>query len=243
MENQKKLTGAFALFGKSLTLIRKNLKLYALIFALEAFAVFTDLLAGDHPNSNTLQTLSIFLDVTNVLACVGAAVLNLRVAQGKTPDLSSIFDELGNNWLWLKLTGFYLMAGVLIVLSLLVFFAPALTALAVFSTSSLPLPYYLFIPPIFLAFICILFGWRWFLVPYLLVDKKTKLRESLSESWKMTKGYAWSIWSIFLVMFLIGLAALINHFFAVFLITCYLVAPAIRYEEIKLAKLQPALNP
>lgn len=77
---------------------------------------------------------------------------------------------------------------------------------------------------------------RFFLAPYVMLDKKLGIRESLDKSTELSKLNPGSIWGIIGVMFLIGLVNIIPVFggLAAFALGgLYSVAPAIRYMQLK----------
>ena len=77
---------------------------------------------------------------------------------------------------------------------------------------------------------------RYFLSPYVLLDKNVGIREAMSRSAAMSKPHSGSVWGVIGVIFLIGLAGVIP--FIGWLISfvlgfLYSVAPALRYQELK----------
>lgn len=90
----------------------------------------------------------------------------------------------------------------------------------------------------FFAFIVpgIILLWRFFLAPYILLDKNTGLDEALRRSWRMTKGNFFPIFAVILVSFLFGLTGLIPYIgiiISFLLAVAYSCAPALRYQELK----------
>lgn len=228
-----KLATAVELFGKSYALVRKNLNVYAFVYAIPAAMViagviqiiadsqrhgwdfghaFSSSFLGPNIGSDSsVQTASAILSIVLLLGAivsyVMAIVLNLRVAQGKKPTLRSLWDEVTEGWLWAKLLGL----GILTVLVLIVGFV------------------LLIVPGV-------IFLWRLFLAPYILVDKKTKVFDALSISWNMTKGYAWPIYGILLFSFVLaltGVVPIIGTLVSFVLGVAYAAAAALRYQEIK----------
>lgn len=78
---------------------------------------------------------------------------------------------------------------------------------------------------------------RYFLAPYVMLDKRPKsIMEAMEISARMSKPYSGSIWGIIGVMFLIGLISIIpviGWLASFFLGVAYSVAPALRYQELK----------
>ncbi len=227
------LNSAIDLFGKSYVLVRENLNVYTLVYAIPAAMViagviqliannqrhgwswghaFSSSFLGPNIGSNSsVHTASAILTIVLLLGAVVsyflAIVLNLRVAGGQTPTLRSIWDEVTQDWLWAKLLGL----GILTVLVLLVGF-------------------------ILLIIPGVIFLWRLFLAPYVLVDRKTSIMDALSQSWNMTKGYAWPIYSILLFSFVLaltGIIPIVGSLIAFGLGVAYAAAPALRYQELK----------
>jgi hypothetical protein len=77
---------------------------------------------------------------------------------------------------------------------------------------------------------------RYFLAPYLVLDKRLDITQAMDTSAEITKAYSWSVWSIIGVMVVIGLANLIPGigWLIAFAGGClYSLAPALRYQELK----------
>lgn len=77
---------------------------------------------------------------------------------------------------------------------------------------------------------------RYFLAPYVMLDKKLGIREALDSSAALSKKNTGAIWGVIGVMFLIGLANIIPIIggLAAFGLGClYSVAPALRYQQLK----------
>lgn len=77
--------------------------------------------------------------------------------------------------------------------------------------------------------------WRWFLAPYILLDRNVPISEALVQSWEMTKGYAWPIYAVILVSILwalTGAVPVVGGIISFLLAVAYSVAPALRYQEL-----------
>jgi hypothetical protein len=77
---------------------------------------------------------------------------------------------------------------------------------------------------------------RYFLAPYVMLDKNTGIRESLDKSADLTKLNTGSVWGVIGVMILIGLLNIVPIIggLAAFVFGClYSVAPALRYQQLK----------
>jgi len=229
------LTSAVDLFGKSYALVRKNLNVYALVYALPAALViagvaqliadnqrkgwswshtFSSSIFGPNLGSDSsVHVASLILSVALFLgafiAYFMAIILNLRVAQAGSPTLGSVWQEYKRNLLWLKLVGLTVLSLLIILVGFVLIIIPG-----------------------------VIFVWRLFLAPYILIDKNGKIMDALSESWNMTKGYAWPIYSIIGFSFLLGITGLVpivGGLIAFALGTAYAAAPALRYQELKKA--------
>lgn len=228
------LTSAVDLFAKSYSVVRTNLNAYAFIYAIPAIlsiATFAQIMHDSHkyswgighvisssimgPNWNSNNTsfpvagaiLFVAFLIASVIASLMAAVLNLRAAQGKKVSLSTVWKEFSGGWLWLKLLGLVIVAAVIIFVGFILLIVPGIILL-----------------------------WRLFLAPYILIDKKTTIDEAISQSWRMSKGHAWSIYSILLFSFVLalsGIVPLVGNLIAFVLATAYAAAPALRYQEIE----------
>lgn len=223
------LTSAVDLFGKSYGLVRQNLNTYALVYAVPAamyiagtiqlldndqtenwdwVSVFSFSLFGPDSSFEAGSVIfAVVLFMASIISYFLATILNLRVAQAHEPAFRSLWQEFKDNWLWAKLAGL----GIVTILILVVGFV------------------LLIIPGIILL-------WRLFMAPYILIDKKTDVMDALADSWNMTKGYAWPVYSILLFSFVLSLTAIfpiVGGLIAFALSVAYAVAPALRYQEIK----------
>jgi hypothetical protein len=77
---------------------------------------------------------------------------------------------------------------------------------------------------------------RYFMASYVMLDKKTSIQESLSQSASLTKQNTGAVWGVIGVMFLIGLlniVPIIGGLAAFAFGVLYSVAPALRYQQLK----------
>lgn len=77
---------------------------------------------------------------------------------------------------------------------------------------------------------------RYFLAPYVMLDKKVGIQEALGQSAALSKINTSSIWGIIGVMFLIGLIniiPIIGGLVSFALGALYSIAPALRYQQLK----------
>ena len=228
-----RLTNAFDLFGKSYAVVRRNLNVYALVYAIPAAMMIAGTIqlidnsqrdgwnwgntfsssvwgpnVGSDSSVETASTiLAIVLFFGAIISYFLAIILNLRAAQGKTVTFSTVWSELWRNGLWFKLIGLALMTILILIVGFILLIIPGVILL-----------------------------WRLYLAPYILVDKQTTSMDALSISWNMTKGYAWPIYSIILfsvVLSLPSITPIVGGLISFVLGVAYAAAPALRYQEIK----------
>lgn len=77
---------------------------------------------------------------------------------------------------------------------------------------------------------------RYFLAPYVMIDKRCGIREALDRSADISKphsGYIWGIIGVTILISMIGIIPLIGSIVAFVMGMFYSVAPALRYQELK----------
>jgi hypothetical protein len=77
---------------------------------------------------------------------------------------------------------------------------------------------------------------RYYLAPYAMIDRNCGIKEAMERSAAMSKPYSGSIWGIIGVMILIslvGIVPLIGWLASLILGMLYVVAPALRYQQLK----------
>lgn len=224
------LAGAFELFPKSYELIKKNFEVFMVLFSIaglvalwETFARFGDekeqgrgwdnLLSngvfGPDVNSGVFAVggLMFLVGVLYVISYLLLVIATLRTAQGKKPSVNALWSEFVQNWLWLKMIGTFVLLVVAIVIGFFLLIVPGVILL-----------------------------WRLFFVPYVLVDQKTSIGDAFRRSWNMTRGYAWPVYGIILVSIVLSFTTIlpiIGALVAFALSSVYMLAPALRYEELK----------
>jgi hypothetical protein len=107
----------------------------------------------------------------------------------------------------LRLLGLYVVTGVIVVVGLFLLIVPGL---------------------IFLR--------RYFLAPYVMIDKNLSISDSLSRSAEISRANTGAIWGVFGVMALIaliGIIPIIGGLISFIVGSLYSVAPAMRYEQLK----------
>jgi uncharacterized membrane protein len=114
--------------------------------------------------------------------------------------------EVGKKY-WLKLFGMALAIGVLTLLGLILLIIPGLIVIR-----------------------------RYFLAPYVMIDKDLSISEAMKESARLSKphsGYIWSIIGVTILLSLPSIIPVLGTVIAFLLSALYSVAPALRYEELK----------
>jgi len=106
-----------------------------------------------------------------------------------------------------RLLGLYVVAGLYVVVGLILLIVPGLIMLR-----------------------------RYFLAPYVMIDKNCGIAEAMERSAAMTKPYSGSIWGIIVVMILIGFANIVPYVGGLLSLLAglfYVCAPALRYQQLK----------
>lgn len=223
--SSKKTAGAFDLFKPSLAAVQRNLVPFVVlnIFSI-IMAVMTLLSANRGGGSETIASnpftglsgnavgafiafgASIALIVIIVAVVVQAMLTVLQFQSAQGMTVT-----LGSLWTSvrgkiLRLLGLGILVGLVVVLGFVAFIVP--------------------------GFIMIR---RYFLAPYVLVDKNVGIIEAMKRSAAMSKNNSGSIWGVIGVTILIGLTGIVPIFgsiVSVLLGIAYSVAPALRYREL-----------
>jgi len=228
------LPGAFELFTPSNNIILKNIwifgPLYAvpLIFSIHAW-IWAPLpnqptrwwqSTGDFswgwvgspaPNYLTFSFIGFSLLWLLIIMVAGTIVqIMSQAAQLEGAEgKDPMFDRL---WVVVKevgwrMVGLYIMMGLIIVIGLILLIVPGLIMLR-----------------------------RYLLAPYVMLDRRTGIRDSLDQSAELSKLNTGSIWGILGVMLLIslcGIVPIIGGLASFVLGALYSVAPALRYRQLK----------
>jgi hypothetical protein len=107
----------------------------------------------------------------------------------------------------LRMFGLYLITGLIVVVGFILFIIPG-----------------------------IILARRYFLAPYIMLDKKTGIRESLERSAALSKlntGSIYGIFGVLVVIALIGIIPFIGGIIAFGVGALYSIAPALRYQQLK----------
>lgn len=174
-------------------------------------SIFVNGIFGPNVDTGSYATGSaLFFSFIGILYFVLFLLVTIAVvrgAQGNSLKLSGIWAEFVSKWLWLKLIGTYILLILAIFIGFLMLILPGVILL-----------------------------WRLFLVPYIMVEQKGSIASAFRGSWNMTRGHAWAIYSVILVSILLGITnffPIIGPLVAFALSSIYMVAPALRYEELK----------
>lgn len=224
---EKRPISAFTLFSKSSELVRNNLGTFALIYLLPFISNLGQLDSDAHENGfERLQNFNGFSGVSpyaiggmvgfGVLLFLAFAAIWLLVnAMKYTLELESSKGkkpDVKQLWpfakkYWWRLFGLLFVTVLLIFGGLLLLIVPGLIAIR-----------------------------RYFLAPYVMIDKDLSISEALRQSAALSKPYSSSIWSIVGVMVLISLPSFIpvvGWIITFVLAMLYSIAPALRYQELK----------
>ncbi len=107
----------------------------------------------------------------------------------------------------LRLFGLYIATGIVVILGLFLLIVPGL-----------------------------IFIRRYFLAPYIMIEKQIGIREAMDQSAELSKRNTGSVWGVIGVMVLISMIAIvpfIGGLVAFILGSLYSVAPALRYQQLK----------
>jgi hypothetical protein len=227
------LPGAFDLFNPSKEIVLKNIWIFGPLFAVPLIFGIHSWIWAPHPANGThhwwqpagfdgSQIGGPFPDYSSLLIGFSVFWLIFVIISGTIASIMAQAAQLDAvehrhldfQILWrtcrelgVKMLGLYLATGLLVVIGLVLFIVPGL---------------------IFLR--------RYFLAPYVMLDKKVGIREALEESSALSKLNTGAIWGIIGVMFLIGLVGIIpfiGGIISFILGALYSIAPAIRYHQLK----------
>ena len=226
------LPSAFALFTSSKEIVLKNIwifgPLYAvpLIFWIHSW-IWTPTTIGNNwwgrfsgagsgwgasPISYWNEAFIGFSIIWFLLAVVGGTIAQLMVlvasfqgSEHKALDFRELWQAVRKmGW---RLIGLYLLVTLYVVVGFILLIIPGLIMLR-----------------------------RYYLAPYVMIDKNCGIKEAMERSAAISKPYSGSIWGIIGVMILIGLVGivpLIGWLASLLLGMFYVVAPALRYQQLK----------
>lgn len=254
--SKPRLTGAFDLFTKSKDLVMKNGKMFAILYALPFLSLLGDLTKHGRLDRGETRFISNgfgglptpalagllgFGFILSVIAIIIAFLiramtytLELESAERQTPSLKHLYNR-SRKYIW-RLIGLMFTIGLMVIGVALLFLLPALL-LGIVTSSLVAIRVLLAIVGAVIGIYCVAqIVRRYFLAPYVLIDKNMGIADSLAHSSKLSNVQPMAIWSILGVMFLIGLLnviPIVGPLAAFFLGIAYSVAPAIRYTELR----------
>ena len=248
------LAGPFELFRKSSRLVRKHVWIFGPLYIIPFIFSFHAWVWTPAPDSHTNRSwwtdyswfgsgfsassiptymwyVIVGFSFLWLVIVVAAGTIIQIMAQQAQLEASAGKEALNFGQLWQKvkelgwrMLGLYLLIGVYI-------FAPVAIWLIIYwivGKSAI-----IFSPLLIISLVMLR---RYFLAPYLVLDKRLGITEAMDTSAEVTKAYSSSIWSIIAVMVFISFANVIpgvGWLVAFVLGSLYSVAPALRYQELK----------
>lgn len=225
------LPSAFELFSQSKELVLKNIWIFGPLYAVPVIfwvhdwiwsptsgAHWWDRIYGAGGNwavspatswESGFVGFSIFwLIITAVLGTIAQFVTVIAALQA-TEHKELDFQEL---WQQVKkigwrLLGLYILTGLYVLVGFILLIIPGLIMLR-----------------------------RYFLAPFVMIDKNCGITEAMERSAAMTKPYSGSVWGIIGVMFLIGIISIVPYIgglASLILGMLFVCAPALRYQQLK----------
>ena len=211
--NRNKPVGAFTLFNQSYNLIRDNIQIYALVYAVPLLLTVLspmqekDLSISSKTTGNADSALIAIVAIVSLVLAVMAIGLNISTAKHIKTSFSELW-EFARKYTF-RLLGLWIITGLIILGGLILLIVPGL---------------------IFLQ--------RYILASYLMVDEDLGIIESLKKSATLSKPFPGAIWGLIGVSVLISIPSSPN--FGIYgaivsglLGIAYAVAPALRYFELK----------
>lgn len=214
------LTPSFKLFDKSYALIKKNFRIFAILYAIPVlYSIITIFTAHNRVSASTNTSFDMptaFWVLLPVIILVATWIfvvyetmlnlLNLKVTKSS--------EQVGFKQLYQEARPYlfkFFILGLLISLSVVVGFI-------------------LFVVP---GLIMIR---RYYLASYFMIDKNLSPREAMRQSAassKQASGYIWGLLGVSFVLGITSVVPLIGGVISTLLGAAYSVAPALRYQEIK----------
>jgi hypothetical protein len=231
-----RLTPSFDLFRPSYELVRKNIWIFGTLYFVpiifwvhswiwtspntanpawfNRFYGHSTLSAswGSSPFSNLPDTFVGFSIIWFLIIIIGGTIAQLMAVIATyeaSPD-----KVIAINRLWAttkeigwRLIGLYIVTGLIIFVGFILLIIPGLIMLR-----------------------------RYFLAPYVMMDKNCGIREAMDRSAAISKphsGYIWGIIGVTILISMVGIIPLIGSIVAFTMGMFYSVAPALRYQELK----------
>lgn len=195
-ETKVEIGSAFDLLPKSWEIVKKNWQAFAVVNIMSLLSAFLEIFPEyEHPEGSAFAgasgfelgailgfgfALAAILFAVNIVLFTMLVVLSVRSAEGKTPSVGSLFEAVNKNWLWLRLVGLFLVAGLIVLVGLILLIVPGVIA----------------------------FG-RIVMSPYFMADRDLNIADALKASNEMSKQFPGKVWAAIGVMVLIAIAGAI----------------------------------
>lgn len=219
------LPGAFDLFTPSKNIVMNNLGVFSILYLLPLMFLLSNWASRPSRAAKDAHYASGFsftgfplygsIATISLIAIVGIALTVMVQIMTNKAELDGAQDKkisMDKLWATLKEMG-WKMLGLYVVMSLVIIAG-----------------FILFIIPGFFMIR------RYFLAPYVMLDKKCGISEAMQRSAKLSLIDTGSVWGILGVMLLIGLVSIVPYageLLSFVLGMLYSVAPAIRYTQLK----------
>lgn len=180
------------------------------------YAIFKNTLFGSNGDSLHIggAFFTFILFVVGIALALMSVILTLRAAQKDKVELSEVWADFKENWLWLRIIGVELLVVFILLLGFIALIIPGIYLLG-----------------------------RVTLAPYILVDQNTKVFEAVEKSWHLTRDRMWQVYSVLLfsiVLSLPNIIPIIGPVIAFVLVLSYSVAMPLRYLDLKHHRRSPA---
>ncbi len=222
---------AFSLLGKSLEIVKRNWKTFALVNALSLVLAAIEFFPADEISNNKLNSSGnfwaglsgfelgtvvgaglIFLllfAVVGLLLYAMSIILSVKVSENKSPSISDLFT-LAKKY-WLRLLGLMIVSGFIVVVGLFLLIIPGVIAIGRLAMAS-----------------------------FVMVDKDLGIMESIKLSNQIGKEHGGMVWRAIGVTILVGIASsIINSISKIgpLLATIFSIAfslvMVLRYQQLK----------
>jgi hypothetical protein len=229
------ITPSFDLFSKSKLLVQDNLRIFLPLYVLPLIFIIHSWIWSPAPGSHQssfwadyswfgnpfsssvpvyfwygLVGISIIWTLFVIAAGTAVQIMaqqaQLEVAEGRKLIGFQPLWDIVKEMVW-RMLGLYLLTGLYVLVGFILLIVPGLIMLR-----------------------------RYFLAPYVMLDKKCSIKEAMDTSAEISKPYSGYVWGVIGVIFLIGLINIIPFigWIISFIVGMfYSVAPALRYEELK----------
>lgn len=246
----KKPVSAFALFSKSYEIVINNIKTFAILLALPALAsLFSTFDNKPQSGGFKLQQINFFNGTQPayaIVSLIGASMvvfillaiaalfiqamltsLEVEASKGKKPNLKHLWTMGKKFWIRLFL--------LILAISMYIIFSAIIGVLLVFIAGGQGIGAFLGIALIIAAILFVLT--HYFLAPYALIDEDLSVFAAMERSANLSRPHVGAVLSVIGVIILLSLVSIIpiiGPLTSFVLTTMYIVAPALRYQELKL---------